>query len=78
MSFLILSPAGCVDLVANVNLCRTLTLPLPFPILNEIQVDHNQIQKQERLDEENGVLMTDTGRYIPPFDDVPAAAVLVR
>ena len=41
-------------------------------------MDQNQAQKQEELDEENGVIVTSTGRYVPPFENVPAAAVLVR
>lgn len=33
---------------------------------------------QDRMDAANGVVVTDIGRYIPPTDEVPAAAVLVR
>ena len=40
--------------------------------------DERQAYRQDRLDAENGVVVTEIGRYIPPADAVGAAAVLVR
>lgn len=40
--------------------------------------DERQAYAQDRLDAENGVVVTEIGRYVPPTDAVRAAAVLVR
>lgn len=40
--------------------------------------DGREAYRQDRLDAEKGVVVTEIGRYFPPTDAVRAAAVLVR
>lgn len=49
------------------------------PALSRVQMyDERQAYRQDRLDADNGVVVTKIGRHIPPTDAVGAAAVLVR
>lgn len=50
-----------------------------FPSIScQGQIDLNQLDRQEKADAENSVVATGIGRFIPPTDQVAAAAVLVR
>lgn len=41
------------------------------------QENENEAHMRDRFDRGNGVINVDGGRFIPPLDELPAAAVLV-